>query len=85
MWSASATSLNSLTGARILAAFFGATTEALATAIVGDLFFLHERGWWMGFYMISQNIGSTFGGLITAFLIVKGWRWHFWVTRVRSF
>ena len=79
IWSASATTLNSLTGARVLAAFVGATTEALAAAIIGDLFFLHERGWWMGVYMVTQNTGSTFGGLITGFLIVKGWRWHFWV------
>jgi len=79
IWSATATDINSLTGARVLGAFFGSTTEALAAAITADLFFLHERGWWMGFYMVLQNIGSTIGGLITGFLIVKGWRWHFWV------
>jgi hypothetical protein len=79
IWSGAATSLDSLTGARILAAFFGSTTEAFAAAITADLFFLHERGWWMGVYMVFQNTGSTFGGLISGFLIVRGWRWHFWV------
>jgi MFS family permease len=82
IWSAAAESLDSLTGARILGAFFGSSTEALAAAVAADLFYLHERGWWMGFYMIFQNVGSTFGGLISGFLIVKGWRSHFWVSHL---
>jgi len=79
IWSAKATTLNSLVGARVLGAFLGAPTEAYAAAIVADLFFLHERGWWMGVYMFVQNTGSILGSIATGFLIVKGWRWHFWV------
>jgi MFS family permease len=71
IWSGSTTSLNSFTGARVLALFVGATTEALATAIIDDLFFLREWGWWMGVYMVTQNTGSTFGRLITGFLVAK--------------
>jgi MFS family permease len=79
IWSAEATTLLSLVGARVLGAFLGATTEAFAASITADLFFLHERGWWMGVYMFVQNTGSTLGSIMTGFMITKGWRWHFWV------
>jgi MFS family permease len=79
LWAAGATSLNSLIGARVLGGIAGAITEAFAAAIVSDLFFLHERGWWMGVYMFCQNTGGNIGGVITGFLISVGWRWHFWV------
>jgi MFS family permease len=82
IWSGAAQSLQSLTGARVLGAFFGGTSEALAAAVIADLFFLHERGWWMGVYVVSQTTGSTIGGLLSGFLIVKGWRWHFWVSHL---
>jgi MFS family permease len=79
IWGGAATTLDSLIGARVLGAFFGSTGEAVAAAVTADLFFLHERGWWMGVYMVCQSTGSTIGGLISGFLVAKGWRWHFWV------
>src|SRR5579859_2348611 len=80
IWSGAAQSFESLMAARILGAFAGSTTEALANAIVADLFFLHERGWWMGIFMIVQCTGGTIVGIISGFLIgPEGWRWHFGV------
>jgi MFS family permease len=61
-------------------AFMGSATEALAAAIVADLFFLHERGWWMGVYMIFLANGGAVGAIISGFVITGvGWRWLFWV------
>jgi MFS family permease len=80
IWSAKATSFESLVAARVLCAFAGSITEGLAAAISADLFFLHERGWWMGVYVVFLNGGSALGSLISAFIIEKGWRWHFWVS-----
>jgi MFS family permease len=84
IWSATATSFNSLVAARVLCAFAGAITEGLASAITADIFFLHERGWWMGVYMIALNAGSSLGSLISAWIIAIGWRWHFWVSPLPS-
>ena len=57
-----------------------AASEGLAAAISADLFFLHERGWWTGVYLISLMSGVSIGGLMSGFIIDGlGWRWHFWV------
>jgi len=57
-----------------------AASEGLAAAISADLFFLHERGWWTGVYLISLMGGVSLGGLMSGFIITAlGWRWHFWV------
>ena len=69
--------------ARILGGFAAAAGEALGVAICADLFFLHERGWWMGLYMVFSGCGGTFGGLLTGFIVRAGWRWHFWVRLTR--
>jgi MFS family permease len=80
IWSAKATSFRSLEAARILCAFAASSTEGLAAAIIADLFFLHERGWWMGLYVFFLYIGPTLGSIISGFVVqALGWRWHFWV------
>ena len=80
IWCAKATSFRSLEAARILCAFAGSVTEGLASAISADLFFLHERGWWMGIYIFALNSGPTVGSIISGFLVQHaGWRWHLWV------
>ena len=81
MWSAKATSYASLVAARVTCAFAASITEGLAAALNADLFFLHERGWWMGVYLVFLNLGPTLGSLISGFIIQGlGYRWHFWVT-----
>jgi MFS family permease len=61
-------------------AFMGSSTEALAAAVVPDLFFLHERGWWMGIYTLFLTAGGAAGAIISGFVITGlGWRWSFWV------
>ena len=63
-------------------AFMGSSTEALSAAVVPDLFFLHERGWWMGVYAFSLTAGAASGAIISGFVITSlGWRWSFWVCR----
>jgi MFS family permease len=65
-------------------AFMGSATEALAAAVVADLFFLHERGWWMGVYMIFLANGGAIGSIMSGFVITGvGWRWLFWVLPLR--
>ena len=71
----------SLRAGRIVSALAFAACESLSAALEADLFFLHERGWWMGVYVIGLFGGVSLGGLISGFIInAKGWRWHFWVS-----
>jgi len=80
IWCAEAKSFFSLRGGRIISAIAFAACESLSAALEADLFFLHERGWWMGVYLIGLFGGVSLGGLISGFIInALGWRWHFWV------
>jgi MFS family permease len=69
VWSAVAKDWSSLFGARIFQGFGTSACEALGPAIVADLYFLHERGLWMGVYWlmiaVGNALGSVFAGLIT--------------------
>ena len=80
IWSAVARSWDSLVAARIISAFAGSCGEALPATVVTDLFFLHERGWWMGVYIFFFQCAGYIGTIASGFIITgRGWRWHFWV------
>lgn len=51
VWQAMAQSYGSLLGARVLAGFAIAPSETLMVQVIADIFFLHERGFWMGIYL----------------------------------
>jgi MFS family permease len=57
-------------------AFMGSSTEALPAAVVPDLFFLHERGYWMGVYTFSLTAGPALGAFISGFVIMALGRWN---------
>jgi len=81
IWSARATSFNSLLASSVIAAFGGGASEALSAAVINDLYFLHERGRRMGYYIISIAWGSAVGPLCGGFLIENlGWQWQKWVS-----
>ena len=51
IWEARSESYNVLLAARVVNGFSISTTETLMVQVVADLFFLHERGLWMGVYL----------------------------------
>lgn len=51
IWSATATSYQSFLGARILGGLGAAANESIMTMVVADIFFLHERGSYIGLYL----------------------------------
>jgi MFS family permease len=51
IWEASAKSYTSLLAARVINGAATATNESLMVQVIADVFFLHERGLWMGVYL----------------------------------
>ncbi|KAK5054415.1 hypothetical protein LTR84_001305 [Exophiala bonariae] len=75
-----ATSYSTLMGARVIQGFSTAAYESLTIALVGDLFFVHERGLYITisqFVLASvSNFSSVLTGPITSNL---GWRYLFYL------
>ena len=51
IWGAVATSHSSLLAARACNGIAAATSEVIMVQVIADMFFLHERGLWMGVYL----------------------------------
>lgn len=81
IWSAVANDFGSLLGARIVQGFGASAAEALGPTVVGDLFFVHERGMWMGLYVWVFSTGSGISGTFAGLLYNSNpdWHWVFWV------
>ncbi|KAI7282566.1 MFS general substrate transporter [Hortaea werneckii] len=80
LWGAVAQSFESLLWSNIIGAFAGSSTEALGASMVNDLYFLHERGTFLGFYVNAIAGGNTLGPLICGFVVTGlSWRWHKWI------
>ncbi|KIX06196.1 uncharacterized protein Z518_04170 [Rhinocladiella mackenziei CBS 650.93] len=87
-WAAKATSFGSLVAARTLASAFYAPPETLAPQMVGDVFYLKDRGKAMTWFGILQASGFAGGPLIGSFIIQNsdlGWRWVEWILAIITF
>jgi MFS family permease len=60
---------------RTLNGFFAAIPIGLGSVVVCDLFYQHERGLYMGIYMVVQITGGHFAPAIGGY-IYKGINWH---------
>src|SRR5271156_4636815 len=84
IWAAKSTTLASMIAARIVGAVFAATGQGLVEVVISDLFYVHQRGGWMGVAVIAMSTGNPIavaaGFLITAY----GWQWYYWVSSSRS-
>ncbi|KAK4239378.1 major facilitator superfamily domain-containing protein [Achaetomium macrosporum] len=59
---------------RIFQGFGSSASETVVPAVVGDLFFVHERGGWMAFYTASLASGSVVGGIAGGYVVSDlGW------------
>jgi MFS family permease len=81
IWSAVAKDWGSLFGARIIQGFGASASEALGPAIVADLYFLHERGLWVGVYTLMIAVGSALGAVFAGLIAraTTDWHWVFWM------
>ncbi|KAL1892618.1 hypothetical protein Sste5346_006903 [Sporothrix stenoceras] len=78
VWAGYAVSNGTWIASRILIGFFGAPSEALAEVVMADLWFAHERGTYMGLYVMSLyggQLAAVPAGYITN---AMGWPWVLW-------
>jgi MFS family permease len=81
IWSAVAKTYASEFAARVFQGFGASCSEALGPAIIADLYFIHERGLWMGFYIIMFTVGTSCGGIFAGLIAnaTTEWRWVWWM------
>lgn len=84
VWSAVAKTYASLLAARIFQGFGASCSEGLGPATIADLYFIHERGLWMGFYTIMFTIGSSSSGIFAGLIAHANpnWRWVWWMNTI---
>jgi MFS family permease len=80
-WAASATSYNSLLGARLLAGFASGASESLAPAVIGDIWYEHDLSTALGVFTAFLFAGSSIGQVILGYVTeAGGWRWAIWTS-----
>ena len=84
IWSAVAKSYSSMLAARTFQGLGASASEVLAPAVVSDLFFLHERGLYVGLVMFNITFGSGLGGIFAGLVsrANPNWRWVFWMNSI---
>ncbi|GAB7351469.1 hypothetical protein MBLNU459_g2128t1 [Dothideomycetes sp. NU459] len=85
VWCGKATSYNSLLIGRIFQGIGGGAADTLAPDVVGQVFFVHQRGRAMAIYTIFLASGSLVGGLIGGYIVASlGWRWTLYIPAIMS-
>ncbi|KAF9891622.1 hypothetical protein FE257_003633 [Aspergillus nanangensis] len=83
VWGGAAKSYESLLGARIVQGFGVSMFESVMFDMVGDLYFVHERGARVAALTVAiagmANLPTVLSGLVTTRL---GWRWMFWMLSI---
>jgi MFS family permease len=71
VWSALATSYGSQMASRVFIGFMGGAAECLAPLTITDLFFVHERGTYLGVFQAFLSCGVAAGSKSTRFSPAK--------------
>lgn len=81
IWEALAKSYNSFLAARIMTGIPTAINETMMVQVIADLFFVHERGRWMGVYFKSFFLGLFIGPIMSGNMAERyGWRSFWWLS-----
>ncbi|KAK4988554.1 hypothetical protein LTR50_003850 [Elasticomyces elasticus] len=85
IWEALATTHKSLLAARACNGIATATSESIMVQVIADMFFLHERGLWMGVYFTCYFLGAFLGPVMSGNIAARhGWRSFFWLSTALS-
>lgn len=83
IWGGAAQSYGSFMGARVIQGISMSFFEAISYAVIGDLYFVHERATRTALVVICyqsiSNVPTIVAGRLTQSL---GWRWCFWVLSI---
>jgi MFS family permease len=83
VWAGAAKSYGSFLGARVMQGMSMAFFESVMFAVIGDMYFVHERGTRVAFYITMfsgiSNLPLLIAGKIDESL---GWRWIFWLLSI---
>ncbi|KXJ85341.1 major facilitator superfamily domain-containing protein [Microdochium bolleyi] len=69
IWTAKATTFNSLLAARCVTGFASSAGESIVPGVVSDIFFLHERATMMAVYVVLTSGATAVGPLVAAFMV----------------
>jgi MFS family permease len=85
VWCGEAGSYSSLLAGRFFQGMGGGAADTLAPDVVGQIFFVHQRGRAMAIYTIFLAAGSLIGGLIGGYITASmGWRWTMYISAILS-
>ncbi|KAK5442626.1 hypothetical protein LTS15_011050 [Exophiala xenobiotica] len=76
IWGYFAHSYHSLLASRIFGAIGMSPFEVLTTAIIGDIYFVHERGIRLAFWGLCLSVGVGGASIISGYIIQVGFRWY---------
>jgi len=83
IWCAASPNYVSLVLARIFMGIGVSPCEALPSATIAEIFFLHERAYRVGIYTLLLLGGKNLVPLVSAAIIQSmGWRWVFWIVAI---
>ncbi|KAL4953953.1 major facilitator superfamily domain-containing protein [Aspergillus filifer] len=76
VWTAFVRSRGEFFANRILLGIFASPQETLIEIIIGDVFFTHDRGFYMGAYTWSLFCGAFFSPVASGYIAqAMGWQW----------
>ncbi|GAO52407.1 MFS general substrate transporter [Saitoella complicata NRRL Y-17804] len=81
LWAGFSHSYGSLVAARVVEGFGVSPCECLASPIIADLYFQHQRGFRVGLYTLFLIGGKNLVPLVAAAVLegTGSWRWIFWI------
>ncbi|EMF14204.1 MFS general substrate transporter [Sphaerulina musiva SO2202] len=80
IWRARATSYGSFMGACILNGIGAGPAETIQPAVIADIFFLHDRGFWNTLYWVAYMGSLMVGPIVSGSMALHlGWRSFWWL------
>lgn len=85
LWCSLSTSLDSHIAGRAIMSLAAGQSEALAPLMVQEIFFLHEKGRKLGWFIFIQNITSGAFFIMSTYLVAAfGWKWWYGVFTIMN-
>ncbi|KAH9868346.1 hypothetical protein J1614_007418 [Plenodomus biglobosus] len=85
LWAGLATSFNSLLAARLVMGIGGAPADAVSPDVVGEIFFVNQRGRAMAVYTVCLSLGSLVGAVSGGYIVeTMGLDWLHWMNIILS-